>query len=74
MAIRQLNTDLVDSLLENESFSYAHLVKFEKPVVTTSGKSARRARDYAYISDGSVDIIFDDGSKDVLGNANGPQT
>ena len=74
MAIRDLDSGLVDSLLENEPFAYAHLVKFEKPVVTTGGKSARKATDYAYISDGSIDIVFDDLSQDVQNNNNGPQT
>ena len=74
MAIRDLDSGLIDSLLENEPFAYAHLVKFEKPVVTTGGKSARKATDYAYISDGSVDIVFDDLSQDVQNNNNGPQT
>ena len=73
MAIRDLDSGLVDSLLENEPFAYAHLVKFEKPVVTTGGKSARKATDYAYISDGSIDIVFDDLTKDVQNNSNGPQ-
>ena len=74
MTIRQLNSTLRDSLLEGTAFAYAHLVKFEKPLVTDGGKSARRASDYTYITDGSQEIVFDDGSKDVSGNSNGPQT
>ena len=74
MTIRQLNSTLRDSLLEGDAFAYAHLVKFEKPLVTDGGKSARRASDYTYITDGSQEIVFDDGSKDVSGNSNGPQT
>lgn len=73
MAIRPLNSTLRDSLLTEEPFVYAHLVKFEKPLKTESGKSARREQDYVYISDGSFDVLFDDGSSDVEGNTNGSQ-
>jgi len=51
MTIRQLNSTLRDSLLEGTAFAYAHLVKFEKPLVTDGGKSARRASDYTYITE-----------------------
>ena len=68
------NNTLRDSLLKEDSFAYAHLVKFERPIKTDSGKSARRAKDYVYITDGSSDIIFNDGSSDIRGNANGSQT
>ena len=74
MTLRNLNTTLRDSLLTEEPFAYAHLVKFEKPLKTDTGKSARRAKDYIYLTDGSHDIVFNDGSSDVSGNANGDQT
>ena len=74
MAIRTLNTNLRNSLLIEEPFAYAHLVKFEKPLKTDGGKSARRAKDYIYVTDGSRDIVFNDGSSDVAGNSNGNQT
>ena len=72
--MRSLHTDLRASLLKEDAFVYAHLVKFEKPLKTDSGKSARRAKDYTYLSDGSTDIVFNDGSSDIKGNANGAQT
>ena len=72
--MRSLHSDLRDALLQETAFSYAHLVKFEKPLKTDSGKSARRAKDYTYLSDGSIDLVFDDGLKDIQGNANGAQT
>ena len=72
--MRSLHTDLRASLLKEDAFVYAHLVKFEKPLKTDSGKSARRAKDYTYLSDGSTDIVFNDGSNDIKGNANGAQT
>jgi uncharacterized protein YjbI with pentapeptide repeats len=74
VAVRNLNNTLRDSLLKNESFVYAHLIKFEKPLATEDGKSRRRAKDYVYLSDGSRDLVFDDGSSDVEGNSNGFQT
>jgi len=74
MTIRNLNPTLTASLLENDEFVYAHLVKFEKPLKTLTGGSSQRANDYAYITDGSHDIAFDDGSKTTDGNSNGIQT
>ena len=74
MTVRNLDTTLRNSLLTEEPFAYAHLVKFEKPLKTDGGKSARRAKDYLYLTDGSHDILFNDGSSDVSDNANGAQT
>lgn len=73
MAHRTLHADLEASLLANDAFAYAHLVKFEKPIDTETGYPVKTAKDYAYISDGSHDVSFDDGSKDINGNANGSQ-
>ena len=75
MGIRNLNSTLRDSLLKEESFTYAHLVKFEKPLITETGRSLKRAQDYVYLSDGSTDIVFDDLSYPVNSStANGFQT
>ena len=71
---RNVAASLRNSLLKEEEFSYAHLVKFEKPLKTVDGKSARRAKDYTYLSDGSFDIVFDDASRDIQNNLNGAQT
>ena len=60
MGIRNLNSTLRDSLLKDESFTYAHLVKFEKPLLTETGRSLKRPQDYVYLSDGSTDIVWDD--------------
>ena len=73
MGIRNLNSTLRDSLLQEEPFVYAHLVKFEKPIKTLTGKSGRREDDYVYVTDGSFDVVFDDGSEDATGSANGAQ-
>ena len=73
MGIRNLNSTLRDSLLQEEPFVYAHLVKFEKPLKTVTGRSGRRQDDYVYVTDGSFDVVFDDGSEDATGTANGSQ-
>ena len=74
MALRDINTDLKNWLLEGNSFHYAHLVKFEKPIKTSSSISARNPTDYVYITDGSLDISFNDGSVNSEGISNGSQT
>ena len=83
MAIRKLlsdptkNAQLEASLLRGDSFAYAHLVKFEKPLKTKQGDSRGQGVDYVYITDGSQDLVFDDGSTYEDGNtiqSNGNQT
>jgi len=74
MSERALHADLKTSLLAEDSFLYAHLIKFERAVSTEQSKPARNPRDYVYISDASIDIPFDDASKNVQGNSNGIQT
>ena len=74
MAERSLSTDLRKVLINNEPFSYCHLIKFERAVTTTTAKPARNARDYSYITDASYDIAWDDGSKNVKEQSNGSQT
>ena len=73
MAHRILSSNLETSLLNNDPFAYAHLIKFERPTETESGRPAEKATDYSYIGDGSFDITWDDGSSDIDGNLNGPQ-
>ena len=83
MAVRRLlsdnakNTAITHSLLRGDSFAYAHLVKFEKPIKTAEGDSRGQATDYSYITDGSNDIIFNDESTYPNQNttvSNGAQT
>ena len=74
MTIRALHNDLRNSLLDETPFVYAHLVKFEKPIKTITGKGSRRASDYVYVSDGSFDIIYNDLTQDASGADNGAQT
>jgi hypothetical protein len=68
------DSDIKASLLKNDAFVYAHLVKIEKAVKTITGDNSRKASDYAYITDSGFDIDFDDGSTDGSGAANGSRT
>lgn len=62
-------------LIDNEPFNYAHLIKFERPSLPDSvtGKISTSAVRYTYITDGSRNISFDDGSTDLNGASNGTQ-
>ena len=68
------NPDLQSSILTEDPFLYAHLVKFERVPDTASGLIAEEPKDYSYITDASFNINFNDGSKSVAGVANGSQT
>ena len=68
------NPDLQSSILTEDPFLYAHLVKFERIPSTSSGLIAEKATDYSYITDASFNIDFNDGSKSAAGVANGSQT
>jgi hypothetical protein len=71
---KDLGNDLTVSLLSEDPFLYAHLVKFEKVSQSADGQIAEKASDYSYISDASFDVKFDDGSKNLSGTSNGEQT
>jgi len=73
MTIRTLPSALQTSLLENDSFVYAHLVKFEKPVNEAGSIPSRKASSYTYITDSSYPISYNDGSVNADGNSNGTQ-
>ena len=75
MTKRILPTGLEDSLVNNDEFMYLHLIKFEKPRNSSvAGLISGKASDYAYITDGYINVQWDDGSVDSYGQANGPQT
>lgn len=63
-------------LVNNEPFQYAHLIKFERPSRpdALSGLVSTSKQRYTYLTDASINVNFDDGSKDLAGTANGPQT
>ena len=74
MAERQLSESLRKKLINNEPFSYCHLIKFERPSKSLlNGKFSTDAVRYAYYTDAGHNISFDDGSLDTDGNSNGSQ-
>jgi hypothetical protein len=74
MAKRSINSNIETALINNEPFEYAHLIKFERPFAPDSdGKYRTNANRYVYLTDGSRDFSFDDGSVDHDGNSNGSQ-
>ena len=74
MAERSLPSGLKTSLLAEDVHTYLHLVKFEKPRSAAESQFiAKKATDYAYISDAPYNVTFNDGSKDSKENANGDQ-
>ena len=75
MAERNLNTALRKVLINNEPFDYCHLIKFERPSkALLNGKFSTDAVRYAYYTDASHNISFNDASLNTAGNSNGPQT
>ena len=75
MTERTMNATLRSMLINNEEFNYAHLIKFERPSLpdAATGKSSTSAVRYTYITDGSINVSFDDGSTDLNGTSNGTQ-
>ena len=75
MAERNLSTNLKKLLINNEPFSYCHLIKFERPSkALLDGSFSTDAVRYAYYTDATHNVSFDDQSKDMDGDANGAQT
>ena len=74
MPERSLADALKKKLINNESFTYAHLIKFERPsAVLDSGKFSTDAKRYAYFTDATINISFDDQSLNTNGASNGSQ-
>jgi hypothetical protein len=72
---RPVNINLQNALVNNESFKYAHLIKFErpsKPEDLTGLVSTSKER-YTYLTDASINVSFDDGSTSLDGVPNGAQ-
>ena len=76
MSIRNLSTTVKNILKNNSQFTYAHLVKFEKPAPANdySVNSANNASDFSYFTDAGFDIEWDDNSNNSEGVSNGDQT
>ncbi len=76
--MRNISSAILDLLTSNGPFAYCHLVKFQRPYLSTNVSPlvdlSTNANKYAYISDASFDVVFDDGSLNSAGSANGPQT
>ena len=62
MAERALHGDLKKRLVNNEPFIYAHLIKYERPYAYQTKRSLNNtdAKRYAYLTDGAMNISFDD--------------
>ena len=74
MTKRSINTSIEELLVSNEPFDYAHLIKFERPFAAdTDGKFRTNANRYAYFTDASRDISYNDTTSDQDGNSNGAQ-
>lgn len=73
---RPVSAALKTMLVNNEPFQYAHLIKFERPSRpdSLSGLVSTSKQRYTYLTDASINVSFDDGSKDLQGFSNGVQT
>jgi hypothetical protein len=62
-------------LISGADYQYCHLVKFERPSLpdSVSGKVSTSKERYAYITDASMDVLYDDGSFSLSAVANGTQ-
>ena len=71
---RSVNSTIRTTLINNEAFEYAHLVKFERPQLPNVNNSfSTNANKFVYLTDGARDISFNDGSTNDSGSANGSQ-
>ena len=72
---RPVAAALKTMLVNNEPFQYAHLIKFERPSRpdALSGLISTSKQRYTYLTDASVNVDFNDGSKSLDGTANGTQ-
>ena len=59
MAKKNISTALEAALVANESFEYAHLVKFERPFTPKDGQFRTNANRYVYITDAQRDLTYD---------------
>lgn len=71
---RPVDVNVKNMLINNEPFSYAHLVKFERPSrPDANGRTSTSKERYTYLTDASREVNFDDGSTNLAGVANGSQ-
>jgi len=75
MTKRSVPTAIEELLVSNSEFEYAHLIKFERPFPKDpkTGNFRTNANRYAYFTDASRNISFNDGSTDHDSQSNGSQ-
>ncbi len=75
MTKRSVPTAIEELLVSNSEFEYAHLIKFERPFAKDpkTGNFRTNANRYAYFTDASRDISFNDQSTDHDNQSNGSQ-
>lgn len=75
MTKRTVPTAIEELLVSNSEFEYAHLIKFERPFPKDpdTDKFRTNANRYAYFTDASRDISFNDLSTDHNDQSNGSQ-
>jgi hypothetical protein len=81
MTKRSVPTAIEELLVSNSEFEYAHLIKFERPFpIETNANGVKQmstfrtnANRYAYFTDASRDISFNDQSTDHEDQSNGSQ-
>ena len=57
--MRIIDQEILDYFATREAFSYAHLIKFERPILSDQELDVSD-REYAYITDCSIDLNFND--------------
>ena len=75
MTKRSINTSIEELLVSNSEFEYAHLIKFERPFAKDpkTGNFRTNANRYAYFTDASRDISFNDQVQIMIAQSNGSQ-
>ena len=71
---RSVHADLKTVLLNNTPFVYAHLIKFERPSLLynlSTTKPTTNKENFTYLTDASINVSFNDGSKNDDGGSNG---
>jgi hypothetical protein len=71
---RPVSPELRELLVDNDTFAWAHLIKFERPSRSIrDGVTSTSKERYTYLTDASRDVNFDDGSSNLDNVPNGTQ-
>ncbi len=57
--MRDIDSTLLTFLQSRQPYSYAHLIKFERPIITSQDVDATQ-KQYVYLTDASIDLHFND--------------